>query len=103
MNDVCRAIEHVATAPAAAVAGRIFNLGSGQALRVIDLTERIRDRCAAVLGFTPEIERPEPRPGESSPSLVYRVDELRGAGFTPRSALDDEIDETLRFCRAHFA
>lgn len=100
MSDVCRAIEHLLDLPADRLEDGLFNVGSGDALRVIDLAELIRDRAAALMGTSPEIIRPAPRDGESHPALTYSVDKLWATGFKFAGDLAEEIDATLRLCRA---
>ena len=85
--------------PAPALGEGLFNLGSGEAIRVIDLTERIRDRCRAVLGFAPEIRRPAPAPDERHQRLRFSVERLRATGFTPAADLQQELDATLLRCQ----
>lgn len=106
MTDACSAIAHFIRLPGARLPAGPVNLGRGESLMVIDVVEMIADRAAVVLGTTPAIERPEPAPGEESPDLLYSIATLRGAGFQPTASLQDEIDDTLRFCaraagRAH--
>ena len=102
MSDACRAIEFFLTAPAARLGGGLLNLGGGRSLRVTDMVDLVVQRCTEVLGFTPEVERPSPAPGETAPELDYRIDRLRAAGFEPVGDLEKEIDDTLRLCAAAF-
>ena len=98
MTDACSAIAHFIRLPGARLPTGPVNLGSGESLKVIDVVELIAERAVAVLGAKPAIERPEPALGEQSPELLYSVDTLRATGFLPHGSLQDEIDETLRFC-----
>lgn len=98
MTDACRAIAHFIRLPGARLPAGPVNLGSGESLRVIDVVELIADRAAAVLGDRPAIERPEPAAGEESPELLYSIGTLKATGFHAAGSLQDEIDDTLRFC-----
>jgi len=81
----------------------LFNLGGENPLRIIDVAELIQARCQAVLGFTPDIQRPEPQPNEQSVSLNYRVDKLKATGFVFQNNVEKEIDETLKLCQSAFS
>ena len=102
LSDVCRAIEHMMSAPVGKLGDGLFNLGGEGSLRIIDLAERLRERAKAVLGIDAELVRPEPAPGERHPPLTYRIDKLLATGFRFEGTLDDELDATLRLCRDVF-
>lgn len=102
LHDVGRTIVHMLDLPNERIGGAIFNIGGGRAMRVIDMVEMIQARCLAVLGFIPEIIRPEPIPGETSPDLNYRIDKLLATGFSLEGDFHDEIDATLRLCNEVF-
>ena len=102
MSDACRAIAFFLAVPVSRTGDGLVNLGGGRSLRVTDMVDLVVRRCTAVLGFTPEVVRPAPGPGETSPELDYRIDRLRAAGFEPRGDLEAEIDDTLRLCAAAF-
>ena len=80
----------------------LFNLGSGQSARVIDRVELIQEKCAEILGFTPQLIRPEPAKNEQSLDLDYRIDKLLNTGFTLNGNPAEEIDAILRMCKASF-
>ena len=103
LEDVARAVHHLLDLPREACDNGLFNLGGENAMRIIDVAERIADRCEAVLGFRPEIQRPQPAPGETTPPLEYRMDKLKGTGFVLQSNIDAELDATLRLCQEAFA
>lgn len=96
LGEVARAIAHVLDV--ADWRDGLFNLGSGRSVLVWDVARLVADRCQAVLGFTPEIVRPQPGPDEVAPILDYRVDKLAALGFTAADTLADEIDATLSLC-----
>ena len=73
-------------------------MGSGKSVRVIDMVELIQARCLEVLGYRPEIVRPEPTEDDESPDLKYRIDKLLSTGFSLCGNAVLEIDETLRMC-----
>jgi len=102
LHDVGRTIAHMLDLSDERIGGVIFNVGGGRARRVIDMAEMIQARCLAVLGFSPEIIRPEPIQGEKSPDLDYRIDKLLATGFSLEGDYHDEIDATLRLCNEVF-
>lgn len=99
LGDVARAIEHVIELPQERCGDGLFNLGGESPLRVLDMVERIAERCAAVLGFRPEIQRPAPAAGEGEWLLDYRMDKLKATGFSLHTSIDEELDATLEYCR----
>jgi UDP-glucose 4-epimerase len=55
-----------------------------------------------VLGYRPEIERPDPVHGECSPEFIYQIDKLKETGFRLNGNIENEIDVTLEFCQKNF-
>ena len=102
LQDVARAIKHFIELSIDKIDCGLFNLGGEAPYRIIDLAELIAVRCEAVLGYRPEIERPEPVPDESSPKLNYQIDKLKETGFYLNGDVVSEIDATLRFCQQKF-
>jgi UDP-glucose 4-epimerase len=102
LHDVVRAIDHFMESPFDKFCDGIFNLGGEATYRIIDLAELIAERCEAVLGFRPEIERPDSVPSESSPELNYQIDKLKETGFSLNGNIKSEIDATLEFCHKNF-
>ncbi len=102
LHDVVRAIYHFIECPFDKSGDGIFNLGGEATYRVIELAELIADRCEAVLGYRPEIERPDSILGEGSPRLNYRIDKLKETGFSLNGNIKTEIDATLDFCHKKF-
>jgi len=102
LEDVARAVLHLINLPEHACGDGLFNLGGENAMRILDVAERVAARCEAVLGYRPEVQRPQPAPGEVTPHLDYRVDKLKATGFSLLSDIDGELDATLRLCRGSF-
>lgn len=99
LHDVARAVSHVLDLPKEKVGNGIFNVGGAWVRRVFEMAETIQARCSTVLGFVPEIVRPEPAVGDAVPELDYRLDKLLATGFTLTGNPIAEIDATLRVCR----
>lgn len=103
MTDVTRGIAHLLRMPENVLGDGVFNLGGDCSLRIIDFAERVRSVCQRVLGFSPDIERPMPFPGDPLPDqFAYQSERLKGAGFQLGRELDGEIENLLRFCEEHF-
>jgi UDP-glucose 4-epimerase len=102
LSDVARSVQHVLNLPASALQDGLFNLGGECSLQIINLAQRIANRASRFLGFTPPIQRPEPRPTEAFQTLEYRVDKFKSTGFTLSRNIDEEIDATLHFCKEVF-
>ena len=102
LEDVARAVLHLLNLPAQACGNGLFNLGGENAMRIIDVAQRVADRSEAALGFRPEVQRPLPAPGETTIPLDYRIDKLKATGFSLLSNMDKEIDNTLKLCHHVF-
>jgi UDP-glucose 4-epimerase len=100
MADVTAALTHMLQLPTQKLGRRLFNLGGGETLRIIDLAERIADGAERRFGKRPEIRR---RPSDGpAPALDFRIHRLAASGFTPTGDLAREIDQTLALCQDAF-
>lgn len=97
LEDVGCATEHLLGLTREQYDDSLFNLGGGS-LSVLEMTQRIEARCLAVLGFGPEIVRPEPAMNEQIASLQYVCEKLRKTGFSLKGVMDKELDNTLIMC-----
>ncbi|WP_075792937.1 SDR family oxidoreductase [Massilia putida] len=102
LADVARCVEHFIALPSDQLQDGLFNLGGQCVLSMFELASVVARRCEAVLGFLPPVERPMPAPGETAPDLLYAIDKLKAAGFSPVGGVEDEIDATLLLCRDAF-
>lgn len=104
LPDFTRAVRHVLELPRPTLGDGVFNLGGRLPLRMLDVAELVAARSTALLGRDILVQRPEPAPGERYPTIDFVIDKLAATGFTPSpaAALADEIDATLRLCRAAF-
>lgn len=100
LTDVGRAIAHLSELSRDAMGNGIFNIGGIWAPTVMEMALLVADRCEAVLGFRPEIRRPDPLPDEATQPLDYRIDKLLGTGFRLSGSREEEIDATLMMCRS---
>lgn len=103
MNEVCRVATYLTTGNGDSLNSGIFNMGTGVSQSVLEIAQMIQQRCKQVLGFEPELHRPEEGATESHLMLNYRADRLAAIGIdTNGDANMAEIDNLLRFCHSTF-
>jgi UDP-glucose 4-epimerase len=102
LEGIARALSHVIDLRKKQFGSGVFNVGGNWAPRVIDMVELIQSRCSVVLGFTPDIIRPEPAEGVMPLDLDYRTNGLTASGFKSSRNVETDIDATLLFCREVF-
>ena len=83
------------------VAG-IFNLSSGRAMSLRELTNLIADRAENILGFRPDVEFENEGIAESAEQLEISNGKLISSGFKEKSNILDEIDQLLLNCDSWF-
>ena len=103
LTDVGRAIVHLTQLDADKVGDGLFNLGGAWSPTIFEMSQRIAERCQAVSGVLPTIERPEPTASDVSEPLDYSIERLQSTGFDLKSPVDEEIDATLRLCAGAFS
>ncbi len=101
MTEVCRVTEKLALGNDDSLCSGLFNVGAGVSQSVLEMAQVIQQRCKQVLGFEPELQRPENGASESHPVLHYRSDRLT-AMASDTNANMIEIDNLLRFCHSTF-
>lgn len=102
LQDVGRAVSHVLDLSKEQMSDGVFNIGGAWTPRVIDMVELIQARCFVVLGFSPDIIRPEIDDGEVTLDLEFRINKLLNTGFELSGNAASEIDATLLLCREAF-
>lgn len=102
LDDVARAAEHFIFLAPVLCGDGLFNLGGESPFKIIEIAERIAARCQVVLGYTPEVHRPQPLPDEVCAELDYSIEKLKSTGFSLSGNMDDEIDATLLLCSEAF-
>lgn len=101
--EVCRVIEYLSCHhPDDAIQG-IFNVGSGVSQSVLEMAKMIQQRCKRVLGFEPELLRPENGSDDKHEMLRFRLDGLAKMGVNISLDNNTEIDRLLAFCQASFS
>lgn len=95
LQDVSRAVTHMIDLPNNQIKDGLFNLGSGKSFSIIEMAKLIQARCNVVLGYTPEVFRPEQTYNEKSLLLDYRINKLLNTGFILSNNISLEIDNIL--------
>jgi UDP-glucose 4-epimerase len=98
LHDVGAAVSHILDLPNTKIGNGLFNIGSGESMRVIEMAELIQSRCSVLLGFTPDIVRPAPHEHELNSDFSYVIDKLLATGFVLSGNPRAEIDGTLIMC-----
>ena len=101
LEDVSRAVLHVLQVEPARLGDGLFNLGGDAAVSVLTMTEQVAARWKALTGGALPIIRPQPSGALPEP-LDYSCGKLKATGFSLTSQGEQEIDATLRLCRASF-
>lgn len=101
MDDVCRAVSLFLGLEKERCGDGLFNVGSDETRSILEITGIIRDRCAALFNYSPELIRDLKT--EDSSDFVISTDKLKATGFRLTGDISREIDETLLFCSKHFS
>ncbi|MBM9501973.1 SDR family oxidoreductase [Leptospira sp. 201903071] len=100
LTDACGAVEFICKSMSN-IRG-VFNLGGIWNPTVWEVAVLVQDRCEALLGKRPELQRVEPGPSEETMSLIYDISKLSDLGFSPTTNNVIEIDNLIRFCKEKF-
>jgi len=100
LEDVGRAVGHLLKLTKEQCGDGLFNLGGESSMSIWEMTQRIADRCQIVLGFKPDINRPESELNsiEKTQSLHYDCSKFLKTGFQLKGAVEREIDDTIALC-----
>ena len=99
LKDVGRAVGHLLTLSSSECGIGLFNLGGKRSLSVWEMVQKIAQRCQAIFGFLPTIERVEVNSNEQVRALNYDCEILLKKGYTLEGNIEEEIDNTLFFCK----
>ena len=102
LTDVAHGVAHFVGLDPGSLGNGLFNLGGEDSSTVYDLALAIQRRAHTVLGYLPPIERPQPKPGESTGSLDFCVDKLKATGFVFSGSQEAELDRSLLLCQDAF-
>lgn len=102
MTEVCRVVDRLVSCNDETLHQDVFNVGVGVSQSVLEMAQLIQQRCRQVLGFEPELQRPEIGTIEQHELLTYRPDRLTANGIKISSDNTVEIDSLIKFCQASF-
>jgi len=102
LSDVSRAIMHILSLKNRDIGDGIFNVGGSWSPKIVEMANLIAARCEIILGYFPEVIRPEPVGNEEDHKLDYRINKLKSTGFTLCNNHEVEIDDTIRLCKQSF-
>ncbi len=101
LSDVVGALCFALDASREQIQDGLFNLGSANNMRIVDLAAIIASRCNHLFGFEPKFLHAKPLVDEVCPDLRYNSKKLVNAGYDPQSDLTHEIDNLLMMCKAY--
>lgn len=102
MTEVCRVVEYFSSGDSEMRQTGIFNLGSGVSISVLAMAQLVQQRCKHVLGFEPDLQRPEAAGDEPHEMLTYRSGKLERNGLNVGTDKNLEIDGLLEFCQESY-
>lgn len=100
LTVVCRVVEQLSFRDLKALPFNVFNVGSGESQSVLEMAKLVQYRCRSVLGFEPELQRPEPNADEGHELLLFRSGRLNAIGVNVGFDNAVEIDDLLKYCQA---
>lgn len=80
----------------------IYDLGSGRAMKVIELAEKIVTIYRELFGEKITINFPVNSVPTEEPPLTYSIDRLLAEGFVIRNDFQNELKQLLLFCHQNF-
>ena len=103
MSNVCLGIEHFLQLSENYLDGSPFNLISKKSHSLQQLAHLIAVRSIAVLGYDLEISsKSQERKNKENRVLHLSIKKSEKTGLTLEQNLEQEIDNTLLFCKKHF-
>jgi UDP-glucose 4-epimerase len=104
IDDVCRACHFLLESDNISNKYEIFNVGSGDSLSIIDMAKLIQKRALKVLRFEPAIilGNKDGTSKSSFASLHFSNEKIKSLGFTFKNNIEEEIDQTIAFCKKNF-
>jgi len=104
MSNVCMGIGHFLKLSENHLDSSPFNLCSEKSHSLYQLAHLISTRCKAVLGYDLEIiSKAHEKKYKNNKRLRLLTKKTEKTGLTLQQNLEQEIDETLLFCKTHFS
>jgi NAD dependent epimerase/dehydratase len=83
------------------VTGRVFNLGTGQEVRIADLAQKIAHKLGQPVNLVTETARLRPEKSEVMRLLSDNSLARKELGWSPSISLDEGLDRTIAWIRDH--
>jgi dTDP-glucose 4,6-dehydratase len=97
VEDTARAIDSIMQAPIEHVRGRVFNIGLGRAISVLDIAKTI----SAVFGMKENFEFIHERFGQVQKHISSTEKAERVLGFKPNMSFEDGLQKTIQWYRGN--
>jgi UDP-glucose 4-epimerase len=102
ITEVCRVADFFSDLTEPSQPPGIYNVGSDNSRKLMDMAILIGQRCKHVLGFEPYIETLYQTAVVKEKGLDYRTDKLMQTGYILSADFNKEIDMVLRYCQNSF-
>jgi UDP-glucose 4-epimerase len=102
MADTVSAVRHALKMSPDSLSDGLFHLGGPETLRIWDLALRIASRADKMFEQSTKVERASEQSATVHRMLEWRTDKFCSTGWKVTTALDEEIDSTLKMCRSAF-
>jgi len=99
LYDVSRAVEYFLKFIFPDNDSRIYNLGGGRSISILEITEIIQKRSEILIGHKPVIEVPSLKNTERNETLNFSIEKLVSTGFSLIGSIEKEVDDTLMYCQ----
>jgi len=100
LSAVTRGIEQLLIITPRAT-GNIFHLGNGLPISVKEMAKLIARRCESLFGYKPPLNCGNTP--KASPNFEFATKRVLETGHEPQINIEDEIDETLKFCKKYLS
>ena len=106
IQDVTNAVLHFINLSALKCFDGVFNLGGENTMSIISMAELVVEQCNKLFNFKPDIIVSDKysKKIEENQNLVldFKIDKLKSTGFKLSGNIQEEIQNTLKFCNIHF-
>jgi len=103
LSDVTNVVTEMINKGIATLKYPIYNLGSGQSFRVIDMANQIASVYKELYNQDLPLHLPKGATPTTEPGLHFDISRLESAGFIIENDVRAEIKSLLEFCREHFS
>jgi len=100
LSEVCRVIEHLLSVSVGKLGDGMFNVGGMWSPSIMEMAKLIAERVYLAAGVKVDLQFSKISTNENPGMLDYKVTKLLNSGFEAnnKNAVNEEIDNLLRFC-----